>query len=284
MSKQNACLLLLLLVLAFQSSCILFRKGKRPIVNIEQTRTDSLAIDTVTSDTVAVDLPNKPTQDLIAALTPVWKAEQGFSTFNGKAKMHYEGRGQRQEFTTVFRVKRNEAIWASITALGGIVQVARVLITNDSFKLINYLEKEVTIMALSDASKVLPAPADFNTLQNLILGGVLSTAGQATDAADLGNFLSLQVEEEKLVQQINFNRADTTINTLQLRSPGAGGPSGAISFSDYQNIGGRKFSMNRNINVVNSGEQHNLEMNFNKAEFDQPVDFPFSIPKNYKRK
>jgi hypothetical protein len=42
--------------------------------------------------------------------------------------------------------------------------------------------------------------------------------------------------------------------------------------------------MKRAVNVVNGGEMYYLDMDFNKAEFNQPVDFPFSIPKNYKLK
>ena len=113
---------------------------------------------------------------------------------------------------------------------------------------------------------------------------MLRTSGQATDAVDLGNILSLQVEEENFVQQINYNKADTTIQTLQMRSTVTGGPSGMISFNGYQTLNAKRFPTNRVINVVNGGEQYRLEMNFNKAEFDQPVDFPFSIPKNYKIK
>ncbi|HRO43186.1 MAG TPA: DUF4292 domain-containing protein [Flavipsychrobacter sp.] len=284
MSKQLLCGFLFFVLLTSHSSCILFRKGNLKINSADSTIVVAPVVDSIKSDTATVNPATIEKLKLIAALTPVWKWESNFSTFHGKAKMQYEGKGQRHEFTTIFRVKKNEIIWASVTALGGIVQVARVFITPDSFKLINYLEKEVIIMPLSAASKVLPAPADFTTLQNLVLGQVLSTSGEATDALDLGNIISLEVADENLVQQINYNKTDTTINTLQMRLTFAGGSSGVIRLSDYQMITGRKFPMNRNINVVNSGEQHTLEMNFNKADFDQPVDFPFSIPKSYKRK
>jgi len=267
------------LFITSQSSCILLRRGRSKVV----LKTDSTAViptDTTRVDTVVV---SDVKQQLIEALAPVWKQEIAFNTFSGKAKMHYEGKDQKPEVTTLFRIKKNEVIWASVTALGGIVQVARVYITPDSLKLINYLNKEVTIMPLAEASKIIPVPADFSTLQNLIIGGPLRTTGNTTDAADLGAIFSLQVEGDNLIQQIDYSKADTTINTLRMRSDNTGGPSGVVSFSDYQLVNGRKFSMNRNINAVNAGEQYHLEINFNKAEFDEPIDFPFSVPKNYKR-
>lgn len=274
---------LLLLILAGQSACIPFRKTARKTSTVDATTVAEKTADSTLAPT-EVEAVNTAKNLLIETLTPVWKNVDSFSTFSGKAKMQYEGRGQKQEFTTVFRIKKDETIWASVIALGGIVQVARVMITPDSFKLINYLEKEIMMMPLSEASKVLPAPADFATLQNLVVGGVLRKTGTPTDATDLGNLLSLQVEEENFVQQINYNKADTTVQTLQMRTANTAGPSGIISFSNYQLVNSRKFPMNRNINVVNSGEQHSLEMSFNKADFDLPVDFPFALPKNYKRK
>jgi hypothetical protein len=59
---------------------------------------------------------------------------------------------------------------------------------------------------------------------------------------------------------------------------------GMINFGKYELTNGRKFSTDRTININNAGEPHNIDMNFNKAEFDQQVDFPFSIPKNFKLK
>lgn len=283
-SKRLSTALILLALLSAYSSCIPFRKSSKKPDTTNITTVEAPPKDTIAIDNVVTTPPNAAREELIAALKPAWKLSPDFTTFSGKAKMQYEGRGQKQEFTTVFRIKKDEAIWASVIALGGIVQVARVYITPDSFKLINYLEKEVTVMSLAEAGKVLPAPADFNTLQNLILGTALRTSGTATDATDLGNILSLQVEEDGIIQHINFNKADTTIHTLQLRSTNTGGPSGMISFSGYEIKGARKFPMNRTLNVVSSGEPYSLEMNFNKVDFDLPLDFPFSIPKNYKRK
>ncbi len=289
MSKRCGIALALLFAVLMQSSCGLFKRGIHRSNNPAKDTTLVVAIpvttDSARADTALSTLPVPDArQEMIDALTPAWKHVPSFVAFTGKAKMHYEGRGQRQDFTTIFRIKNNEAIWASVIALGGIVQVARLYITPDSLKLINYLDKEVTEMPLSEASKVLPAPADFATLQNLIMGAALKTQGMAEDAVDLGSMLTLQVSDETLSQQVNFNKADTTIASLQMQAGSNAALSGIISFSDYQIINGQKFPMNRDINVINAGEQYKLEMNFTKAEFTDHVDFPFSIPRSYKRK
>jgi hypothetical protein len=57
-----------------------------------------------------------------------------------------------------------------------------------------------------------------------------------------------------------------------------------MQYGTYENTNGRKFSTERVLNITNAGEQHYLEMSFNKAEFDMPIEVPFSIPKNYQLK
>ncbi|HTM64923.1 MAG TPA: DUF4292 domain-containing protein [Flavipsychrobacter sp.] len=282
MSKRLFSTIIIASLIFTFSSCGIFKKGIRKTITVDST--NSIITPDSVRDTVAGGIVDSAKLQLMSTLSGVWQQPFDFATFTGKAKMHYEGKGQKQDFTTIFRIKKNETIWATVVALGGIMQVARVYITPDSLKLINYLDKEVTFMSLADASKVLPVPADFSSLQSLIIGTALRTTGTAIDAADLGNILSLQISEDNFLQQINYNKADTTINTLQMHTKDESGPSGVMQFSDYQEVNGKRFPMKRAVNVVNGGEMYYLDMDFNKAEFNQPVDFPFSIPKNYKLK
>jgi hypothetical protein len=270
--------------MASLSSCTIFRKGSRKsgssdssaVVNpVDQARIDSA------NNSKNLDEARRA---YVASFAPVLNKQLQFTTFSGKAKMHYEGKGQKQEFTSHIRIIKDKVIWVSVTALGGIVQVARIYVTPDTFKLLNYLEMEVTIMPLAEAKKVLPAPVDFSILQNLIVGNVLRTGGTLTDATDLGGVLSLQVEEPDVVEQITYSKADTTIKSLQLRSTGANLMTGLIQFMNYEMVSNRKFAMNRDVLVINDGDQYKLDMNFNNPVFDLPVDVPFSIPKNYKVK
>ncbi len=273
---------LLVSVMVWQSSCGIFKRNAREVLHVNNPAVvvkDSSAV-----DTSATSFAMEEKKKLIEGLKPLWNSRLAFTTFNGKAKMRYEGKGDKEEFTSNIRIQKDRVIWVAVTALGGIVQVARIYITPDSLKLVNYLEKSVTLMPLSEAAKVLPVPADFSAFQNLIIGNVLRSAGTATDAADFGNILSLQVEEGNVIQQISFNKTDSTLRQLQMRSADLNGPTGVMQYNDYETIDNRRFSTNRTVNVTNNGDQYYLQMNFTKVDFDQPVDFPFSIPKNYKIK
>src|SRR4051812_39446187 len=70
--------------------------------------------------------PSAESLALIAGVKPYFAKRLNYKTFKGKAKMHYDGPDQKQEFTAHFRVKKDSLIWINITALSGVVQVARI--------------------------------------------------------------------------------------------------------------------------------------------------------------
>jgi outer membrane lipoprotein-sorting protein len=54
-----------------------------------------------------------------------------------------------------------------------------------------------------------------------------------------------------------------------------------ISFSDYQTTTGFAFSTKRRISVAEKSKL-DINLDFKNYEFNQPVTFPFTVPKNYK--
>lgn len=272
-------LVVLVVLAAYMPSC---RTGKKATHKKRETDT-SIVSRPLDTSAIAVK-PNKITpekQQLIDSLMPVWDNEIDFKTFAGKARMHYEAGDQKQDFTANIRVQKDKVIWVSATALGGIVQVARIYITPDSFKLVNYLEKSVTMMTLRQAESLLPTPMDYAILQNIIIGNVLNKTNQVTDAISFPGAWSMQAESPDYVQQVTYNKADSTIRSEQFRDKKAGGPQAMIQYGNYVMADGRLFAFSRAINLSNAGVQYFLDMNYTNMDFDRVLEFPFSIPKNY---
>ena len=217
---------------------------------------------------------------LIEQLKPVWNKRLAYKTFSGKAKMHFESPDNKLEFTGHFRVKRDSAIWINITAIGGVVQAARIFITPDSFYLINSQQGEVTILPLSEADKFLPAKVDFSSLQNLIIGEPIRE-GAITDAEKMGDSIIFRVEDSSYMQNIVFNNTDSTLRRGHLRTRKPNGPAAETEYNSYITLPIGKISTYRIINLTNRNDTYSLEMNFSKIEFDIPVDMPFRIPENY---
>lgn len=215
----------------------------------------------------------------IDSLQPLWRNRLVYRTFSGKAKVHFEGPDNNLDFTAHFRIRKDSVIWVNVTALGGI-QFARMLITPDSFFMTNTTQKEATVLPLSAAAKVLPSKVDFSSLQNLILGEPLRE-GTITHASAVDNAWILVVEDSAYVQTLTYSKKDSLLSAGQLQTHDPKGPQAMLNYDSYETVEHRKISNNRVLLLLKGTDSYNLEMNFQKTEFDQPMEFPFSIPKNY---
>lgn len=258
-------------------------KGKKPEVYVftadSVAKLDSGAIQSSdsmvnVSDSVAA------IKKMIDEVTPVWANRLQYRTFSGKAKMHMEAPDDKQEFTAHFRVKKDSIIWINVTALGGI-SFARVFVTPDSFFLLNHLQKTAICIPLANAAKILPARIDFASLQNLIVGEPLRD-GDITGASNAGDKWVLHVEDTSYIQEVTYNKADSTMSAAQLLTYQPNGPKAITRYGKYEKADGRRLSKDRVLILQNGNDFYTLEMNFNKVNFDENLEFPFSIPKNYK--
>jgi hypothetical protein len=260
------------------SSCGLLKKSAR-----KKNKKNS-AITNIKIDTAAAPQPNVVTVDkaLIDRYAPLWQSGVAFKTFAGKAKCHFEGNGQNQDFTAHIRIKKDEAAWVMVTAFG-IVQVARIMVTQDSFQMINYLEKSYLSRSIKEANQLLPFPVDFSMLQNLLIGNPLLMKGTVVYSSADSNTATVLLKKENRNQTLLISKPTNTVTAMQLTLDSSSSRAN-IKLDNYQNIGGRNFSKDRAIHVFNEGTPYYLEMNFTEMNFDGAVNMPFSVAPSYQRK
>lgn len=284
--------MLLLAVSCSMASCSILKggKGKRKkekaadsVAVVDSARLgDSLATATQpATDTAMVALPVAwAMKQLIDSLGPLCSQRMAYATFSGRAKVHFQGPDDNQEFTANFRIRKDSIIWVQISGLGGMVSVARICITPDSFLMINQLQREVVRRPLSHVAKFLPTAVDFVSLQNLVTGDPLRT-GTVTFAADSGASWLFHVQDSAYLQEIAYSKTDSTMVSGSLHTLSPGGAWAAGIYGNYQVRDGRKLSTDRMWNIQNGPASYSLDMDFINSSFDQPLDFPFSVPKNY---
>jgi hypothetical protein len=217
---------------------------------------------------------------LIDMVTPVWNVRLSYHTMNGKAKVHFEGPNESQDFTASIRVKKDSAIWVDITALGGMIHAARALITNDSFFMINYLQKEYSKGALVDVAKILPTNVDFYSLQNLVMAEPLRS-GAIMDVAELGASWLVHVADSSYLQTLNCTKADSTISIDQVNTRNPNGPQAIMKYERFEYTCGKRIAMTRTINIQNLQDKFLVEMDFQNIEFDKGLEMPFNIPSKF---
>lgn len=265
--------LLFFVLIAFLASC-------------RSTRTISKAVtkkDTAVVIAVPVEV-RKDTQQMIAATLQEVKSNRiNFETFSAKVGVDYEGtNGKGYGVNANIKMYRDSAIWISANAILGI-EAMRLLITKDSVKLMNKLEKVYTARSIGYLQEVTSLPLDLFTLQDMIVGNpvfldsniVRYTLGNGViDIMSLGtyfkNLLTLDAENKALLH----SKLDDA-NPLHNRTAD-------LWYSDYETKKGALFATKRQIVVAEKGRLE-IKLDFKNYSFNEPVEFPFSIPKNYSR-
>lgn len=204
-------------------------------------------------------------------------------TFSAKLKVHYESSdGKDYEFTAFIRLEKDKRIWISINATLLGIEVFRALITPDSAKVLNKMDKVYQRRSVGYLQEISHLPFDFNILQSIILGNpiyldsnilyyrkdiqgisILSIGPIFRNYLTLNNDLSLKHSKLDDVDQMKARYCD-------------------ITYGQYEKVDTVFFSTYRKIAVAEKARL-DVELNFNKYSFNESLDFPFSIPKNYKR-
>jgi hypothetical protein len=203
-------------------------------------------------------------------------------TFSAKLKVHYESSdGKDYEFNAFIRIQKDKMIWISINALLGF-EAFRAIITPDSVKVLNKLDKVYQLRSVSYLQEISHLPFDFNTLQSIVLGNPIFLDSnilfykkdiQGISMLSIGpifrNYLTLNNELNLIHSKLDY------VDQMQTRSCD-------ITYGQYEQAA-VLFSAYRKI-VVAEKARLDVELNFNKYSFNENLNFPFSIPKNYKRK
>ncbi len=127
-------------------------------------------------DSAQVIMPDSASKtDSVKFMQDVYQAVEknkltDFQTFSAKIKVDFEGsNGKKNDFNAFIRLRKDSVIWVSINALLGI-EAFRVLITPDSVKVINKLDKVVQLRSVNYLKEITKLPFTFKELQDLLLG------------------------------------------------------------------------------------------------------------------
>ena len=92
-----------------------------------------------------------------------------FKTFAAKIKMDYNGTEGNGQATVNLRMQKDSIIWLSLTGAFGI-EGFRVIITKDSVKLMNKLDKVVQFKSIKYLQELTHVPVDFYNMQDILIG------------------------------------------------------------------------------------------------------------------
>lgn len=207
-----------------------------------------------------------------------------FKTCSAKIKVDFEGRdGKKNDFNAFVRMKKDSIIWVNIIAMLGF-DAFRVLITPDSVKVINKIDKIVQLRSLESLKEVTQMPLTFTDLQNLIIGNPIYFDSTINSYKRDDKSISLISLGTLFKHLLTVNKNDYTLQHSKLDDVDAiRARTADLTYGNYQTKNGIRFSTYRKI-TVSEKSKLDIEMEFKQFDFNVDLNFPFSIPKNYKRK
>lgn len=240
-------------------------------------------------DTTAVIVVNNNSahEDSMRFIHATWdtiiRQKITYTTFNAKVDVDYTGGdGKKYNVNATIRMYRDSIIWVSVNAILGI-EAMRVLVTKDSVKLINKLDKIYSARSVSYLQEVTALPLDLFTFQDLVVGNPVfldsnivsySNSGEELSLLSLGDvfrhFITLH-SFDKVVQHSKLDDVDILRNRTC-----------DLIYEKYETRKGPRFSTRRQI-TVSEKSKLDVKLDFKNYDFNETLSFPFSIPKNYER-
>ena len=181
---------------------------------------------------VKKNLPHRSTNTLLEELG---KNEFDFNTISAKASIEFDN-GKKTSFKSHIRIRKDSAIWVSITPLFGI-EMARVLITTDSVKVIDRVHSTYFVGDMDYINNAFKVDLDFNMLQSLLIGNSIefeknNKVRSSIDKKNNSYYIStvkkrklkkeIKKEKEKIKQQaqiIWLNPESFKVTSLLLKDP-----------------------------------------------------------------
>lgn len=208
-------------------------------------------------------------------------AHINFQTFSSKINVDYSGSdGKKYNVNANVRMLKDSAIWISVNAVLGI-EALRALITRDSVKLLDKLNKTYTARSVDYLQDVTALPLNLTILQDLIVGNPVFLDSNVVSYKQTPGTVSLLVIGQLFKNLISLSAADYTLQHSKLDDVNpARSRTADLSYTDYETKKGLPFSTKRGISISEK-KKLDIRLDFKQYDFNQPVSFPFSIPKNF---
>ncbi|MDQ3050298.1 MAG: DUF4292 domain-containing protein [Bacteroidota bacterium] len=202
---------------------------------------------------------------------------------------------QEHSFNINLRIYTDSVIWISITPLLGI-EVARILITRDSVKFMDRLNKKYSTSDFEFLNDMLKVNVDFDIIQGVLTGNLF--------AYKKNKFNSVYIEEQYYIlstlskRKLKRSLEDIDNNKPIVQDLWVDGSTYRITrlsvedqrynkslltdYKDHRQTDGGLFPFRSNT-VIKAEKILKVDIEYQKISLNNDIDFPFNIPSGYER-
>ncbi len=222
-----------------------------------------------------------------------------FNTITVKANIEVtDTSGKENSFKTHIRIKKDSAIWLSITPILGI-EMARVIITQDTVKLMNRVRNEYFVGDFNYINKLFGSDLDYQMIEALLIGNSLdfeiddkihSKVDRKKDLYYLSTLKKRKIKKElekdkdKIKEQaqvlwldpVNFKIKEILLSTSDEDNTLTG------VYNDFEEIGSQQMPHKLHF-TLQSKSTITISAEYSKFSSGKSVSFPFNIPEKYEQ-
>ncbi len=196
----------------------------------------------------------------------------------GKADLNING--EENNVTINIRIKKDEKIWFSVTALGGALEAARGIISPDSIFIMNRLQKTVMRKPFSYIHEFTNPQINFGWVQSILTGNnIKELMVEQSGLKQENGVWVLSGTKEKLAFRALFNTllksSELTINDAEAAQ------ALKVNYDQYTVVSGGIFPLDLKMQSAVGNKKIYIGVEFVKIETNVPVEFPFTVPKSF---
>lgn len=207
-----------------------------------------------------------------------WANQLNYQYLTLKAKLGFTDRGNTTNVTANFRMLKDSVLWGSFGLLG--FEGARILVTADSFKMINRLNNTYLVRSREYLVNYLGFDVELGELQDIMIGNAPFNA-QLYTLFSTDSLSVLQAQKGNILNTIGMNSKLQSI--LSKFSSTEHMQTADFSYGEYKRYSDINLPSTILANVFMGDRYAQLEVDYQSANTDIISQFPFTIPSNFKK-
>jgi len=222
--------------------------------------------------------------------------ELKFNWLSARFSADYKNENQENSFSGQIRINKDSMIWLSLSVMG--IEGMRIMISQDSIKYINRLNKTYVIGDWFDLNRFLKTNIDYDILQSFLIGNDISfyEEGKFKATIDKDEYKLIAAARSKMKKYIRYHndalnvfiqniwldpetfkitRADVKEIRKQNIKLNA-------TYSSFEEIKNQLFPREMTYQIIAENKIF-VDVKFSRINIDKSLTFPFRIPSSYAR-
>jgi len=190
--------------------------------------------------------------------------------------------GSRHNIGGQIRIENGKRAWITITAVGGFVEVARMLMTPDSVFIHNRLERTAIIRDFSLVQQEVGLDLSFKQLQDILIGNLfLDDFSEGFNHEIIARTLLLTDQRRDVDVHFDFLLGMGLDRPISLVTRNNDGFAIRISYSNHGVVDGQLFPQRLHVSIPDMGVE--LVLYYQRIQLNVPQNMPFTLPASAQR-